>query len=546
MSNITSSKNTSGSVNIALMTLSMFMTGASGMVAEYVLSTVSSYLMGSQIESFSLTIALMMGMMGLGGWAQRFVSDDKLIDKFVYLEISLAILTALSPIAVYAAFSYLPDHFQLVYYFMVMSIGFLVGFEIPFITRANARYTCNLKDNLSIVFAADYFGALVGAFFWVYLLLPKMDIIQIGFVLAALNLCVAVMTYMYFNKGKWLSHSKLGFAVIFSSVAVLFWSFNNVVEWSRIVEQKMFPDPIIASKKTPYQNLTLTHNVTNSDTRLYINNSTQFSSTDEIRYHELLVHVPAGMLKQVPERVLVLGGGDGLAVRELKRYDGINIDLIELDKEMFHWSKTNATLTKLNDNAFSDFEEIDGGDYSELRSKMRTVRSREGNRVFYSDASNYINAYVQNQAPAKYDMIVIDLPDPYSLGLNKMYTKQFYQRVQALMKDDGVLVTQATSPFHSPKAFIMIGNTLEASGMNVRPYKHNIPSFGEWGWWVASKGEIEFGGLRIDTQYVTDELAASTFVFSKNELTKFPEIGINTLMSPDLVRIYNNESWKVE
>lgn len=533
--------------HVALMTLSMFMTGASGMVVEYVLSTISTYLNGSSIQSFSLTIAIMMGMMGLGGWAQRFVNDKNLIDKFVYLELALAVISGFSPIAVYAAFSYTPEHYQLVYYFFVMTVGFLVGFEIPFITRTNETYTKKLSDNLSIVFAADYIGAFVGALLWVYILLPKMNIIQIGFVLSVLNFFVAIMTYCYFRRGTLIKECKTALVIMFAVFCGLIIGFNKVPEWANVVEQKMYPDPIITAKNTPYQKLTLTHNKINNDTRLYINGSTQFSSVDEIRYHEALVHIPAGTLATSPQKVLVLGGGDGMATRELKKYNGVNIDLIELDKEMFRWSQNEPYITALNENAFDDFAEVDMSEYAEARHALRTIPlANSGNRVFFTDANNFINAYIQNSLPASYDMVVIDLPDPYNIAINKMYTLQFYKRLNALLKEDGVIVTQSTSPFHAPKVFATIGKTIQEAGYIATPYKYNIPSFGEWGWWMASRSDNEFKQFHIETEYFTNALAKSSFQFGKNEIADMETLEANTLMHPLLVRLYASESWKVE
>jgi len=460
----------------------MFMTGASGMVVEYVLSTVSSYLNGTQIESFSLTIAVMLGMMGIGGYAQRFVSDEKIIEKFVYLEMGLAIISGFAPIAVYAAFSYTPEHFQLVYYFFAMTIGFMVGFEIPFITRANVRFTKKLKDNLSIVFAADYIGAFFGAVFWVYILLPYMHLLKVGFVLAALNFVVAMMTYLYFKRGTLMREGKLALVLMASIAVLLAWGYTKVVDWSVVVEQKMYPDPIVASEKTKYQQLTLTYNRKLEDTRLYINGSTQFSSLDEVRYHEMLVHVPVGMLPRKPENVLVLGGGDGLAVRDLLKYEGVSIDLIELDEGMYSWAKENPRMTGINQDAFNDFKTVSTSEWDLFLQSMDKSDNAPGeHRVYFMDASNFINAYVSEGLPPQYDMVVIDLPDPYSLGINKMYTEQFYKRVHAILKEDGILVTQATSPFHAKPAFLTIGETLKSAGYYAKPYRQNIPSFGDWG-----------------------------------------------------------------
>lgn len=524
----------------------LFLTGAVGMVVEYVLSTISFYLNGSSVESFSLTIAIMLGMMGVGGWAQRFISDNNITDKFVVLELVLAILSGFSPIWVYAAFYYTPDHFQLVYYFLAMSIGFLVGFEIPFITRMNESRIKKLKKNLSIVFAADYIGAFVGACLWVYLLLPYMNILQIGYVLAALNFLVASITYCYFKRGELIKTRKWILTLMVVVFALLLYGFTKIPEWERIVDQKGVSDPIVLVKKTPYQSLMVTNNKLTDDTRLYINGSTQFSSIDEVRYHEALIHIPASMLDSTPKNVLVLGGGDGMAVRELKKYNGISVDLIELDKEMFFWSKKEEIISDLNDHSFADFKEVDIMDYNVARRTLASLDEKAGHRVFFSDANNFINAYIYNRLPPRYDMVVIDLPDPYNLSINKMYTRQFYQKLNVILKEKGVIVTQATSPFHAPKVFATIGKTMRESGYVATPYKHNIPSFGEWGFWVASREKVSFDEFRVETKYFTNELAKASFLFAKNELQNDEELEVNSLMRPVLVRIYSKESWKVE
>lgn len=530
--------------HIVLMTLSMFMTGASGMVVEYVLSTVSSNLNGTQIESFSLTIAIMLGMMGIGGYCQKFVPDENLIEKFVYLEIGLAVISAFAPIAVYAAFTFTPEHFQLVYYVFAMSIGFMVGFEIPFLTRANATYTKKLSDNLSIIFAADYIGAFIGALVWVYLLLPHLHLIQIGFVLASLNFIVAMATYLYFKKGRIASSSKLPLVVMSAVAIALVWGSQQVVPWSVIIEQKMYPSPIVDSERTRYQQLTLTHDPVAKDTRLYINGNTQFSSIDEIRYHEMLVHVPIAMLETMPTRALVLGGGDGLAVRELRKYPDMSVDLIELDADMFRWARTQETMVALNKGSFEGFEEYHMPDYRSVREALSVGVPLSRYRVFFTDASNYVNAFVQSRKAPEYDIVIIDLPDPYSLSINKMYTSQFYKRLQGLLKPKGVVVTQATSPFHAKPAYLTIGKTLSSGGYDTKPYWHNIPSFGEWGWWMGSTEPLVYRGLKVETEYVSDALARSSFVFGKGALDG--ESQVNTMMQPVLIDLYNNASWKVE
>lgn len=525
-----------------LLTLSLFMTGAAGLITEYILATVSSYILGSSIEQFSITMAIMMGFMGLGGFMQKYVNDENLIVKFIILELCLAILSSFSPIAIYAAFGL--DNFNLIYYFFTASIGFLVGFEIPFITRINTKYTENLKENLSWVFSMDYLGAMIGgAIVWTIFLLPHVPLTQIGFIVASFNLMIAVITFYYFSKEYNLPR-KL-FTFIFIGVFALFVvSYYNVLDWAKVLEQKMYSDKIVDSKITKYQNIVITKNQKTNDVRLYLSGNTQMSSTDEVRYHELLVH-PVMNFEKSNKNVLVFGGGDGLAVRELKKYENNSITLVDIDKEMIAFSKTNKYLSKLNENAFDDFKEIDMFKLEEAKKYLNSPNIA-GNHILYSDANTFLNGFIYSERVKKYDIVIIDLPDPRNLQLNKLYTVQFYKKLRLLMSENGRVVIQSTSPYYAKEAFLMIGRTLESSGFNTYPYQHDIPSFGNWGWWIGSKVAINPKDviISVKTQYINDALFKGSLAFGNGALDS-KRTDINSLMEPKLMQIYNTESWKL-
>ncbi|NQY95355.1 MAG: spermidine synthase, partial [Campylobacteraceae bacterium] len=287
---MSSTKSFNPVIATTLLGLSMFFTGASGLVNEYILSTVSTYILGSSIEQFSITIAVMLGMMGVGGWCQKFVSDSNLIQKFIIIEILLSIIGSYSPIAIYASFAYLENNFLLTYYFFVIGIGFLIGFEIPFIIRINQLYSKELKTNLSVVMAADYIGSFIGALIWIYVLLPNFALTQISFLITGANFLIAFCTFLYFVRFGFI-HRKVSFFIVLTlTFIVLIYGYLNVKKWEVSLEQNLYEDPVQVSKTTKYQHLTITHNKTIDEYRLYINGNIQFSSLDENRYHEQLVH----------------------------------------------------------------------------------------------------------------------------------------------------------------------------------------------------------------------------------------------------------------
>lgn len=518
---------------ITLFGLSMFFTGASGLINEYILSTVSTYILGNSIEQFSITIALMLGFMGVGGALQKYINDDNLLLKFVLLEILLSLLGGITPIAVYSAHTFIPNHFALIQYFFISSIGFLIGFEIPFIIRISQKYTQKLNASLSIVLGADYIGSFVGALVWVYLLLPFIPIYKISFIVSGVNLFVGYITYLYARK---IEHTKEWLINIMFIIAttILLVGYFNSEKINKYLEQKLYEDPIVEEFNTKYQHIILTHNVQLNDYRLYINGNTQFSSLDEKRYHELLVH-PAMSMVNKPENILVIGGGDGFAVREIKKYSSVkNITLIDLDPDMVKFSQNNKIMKELNKSAFDDIEIINP-DWITPGQLTRTKDKKTVN-VINIDADKMLWNLKE-----KFDVIIIDLPDPSSIELAKLYSKEFFLKLKKVMKPTTVGSIQSTSPYHAKESFLCIGNTIEASGLKTMPYQYNIPSFGQWGWWLFGNIQDKVN-IEVETDFLTSEVFESAKVFGKGELQS-KEVVINTLMFPKLFHIYANNSW---
>lgn len=542
----------------------MFATGAAGLVSEYLLSTISTYILGNSIEQFSVIIALMMLMMGVAGWAQKFLPSKNLIRVFILIEITLALLGGFAPLAIYGAFGFVTDHFTLVQYFFVTAIGFLIGFEIPVVLRINEQYSETLGINVSKILSADYIGSFVGALIWSFYLLKYFPLTEISFMMAGFNFTVALITYIYFMRHKLIKGRPWLLIPALLTAALLIVGYVNNRGWQLKLEQHLYEDPIVMAKTTKYQRLIMTHDNTLDEHRFYINGNLQFSSIDEQIYHELLVH-PAMHLNSQHKEILILGGGDGMALREVLKYPDVNsVTLVDLDPDMVKICSSNPIVSKLNHNAFNDArikvlspsilknqglkELYQEGDYDDQQNR-KMVKIADIN-VFHIDADLFIGAIKK-----QYDLIFIDFPDPNSIELTKLYSKEFYLKLRGRLKPGGLAAIQATSPYHAKASYLCIKRTIEAAGFHTIPYHENVPSFGDWGWFLFWRGDVTVDqkknqiatlpNITVPVRYVTPDVIRRSLIFGKGQLHALAD-DINTLMYPVLMRLYLDESWLVD
>ncbi|MEA3514333.1 MAG: polyamine aminopropyltransferase [Nanoarchaeota archaeon] len=541
----------------------MFATGACGLVLEFIQSTVGTYIFGNSIEQYSITMGLMLFMMGVAAKLQKYFSDRNLIEIFIGIEILLAIIGGYSPIATYWAYGIMEAHVKLVQYFFIMSLGLLIGLEIPVVMRINEKYYKKLSLNIEKVFSADYIGALLGTFLWVYYLLRRFPLTEISFILAGVNFGVAVVTAIYFiHKNMIAKKLTIIILMIFTAIS-LFIGYNHNRNWNKLLEQHLYDDPIVFSTTTKYQHLVMTHSRAIDEYRFFINSNLQFCSTDEERYHEPLVH-PVMNLVSSHKRVLILGGGDGMALREVLKYPDVEeVLLVDLDPAMTQFCSQNPILRKLNQNSFKDARVVtmighgittDGskpiymetGIISKDKEKQNKVEKIADVAILNLDADKFLS-----EVRGKWNVIIIDFPDPSGIELAKLYSKEFYLKLRRILAEHGMIVVQSTSPYYARESYLCIMRTMEDAGFNTLPFHENVPSFGDWGWFIAWKNnfsknavvrQIEELDFNVSTKYLTPDVFRRALVFGKNELvSKYNEV--NTLMYPILLHYYLKESW---
>ncbi len=439
---------------VAVLLVSVLIIAACGLLYELLISTISAYFLGNSVLHFSVTIGLFMSAMGIGSYLSRFIRSD-LLSAFVYIEIALGIIGGLSGLLLYATFAF-TENYYLFAFALIMLLGAGIGLEIPLLTRIVRPFN-SLREAVSQVLSFDYFGALLASLVFPLLLLPYLGTMRTGFVVGLLNLAVAVLNLSVFRDS--LPKYRRQLAITFGGIVLLLVCFLYSFRMIGFFEAYMYDDQIVLAEQSQYQRIIMTR--WQDDYRLYLDGRLQFSTMDEYRYHEPLVHFPM-LLAHQPKKILILGGGDGLAARELLKYDQVkHIDLVDLDPMVTQVAKTHPALKRLNEGALTN----------------------EKVHLKHGDGFNYLE-----DTQTLYDLIIVDLPDPSTIEVGKLYSRSFYQLAAHRLRPGGVFITQSSSPYFAPKSFWMIHHTMETAFPYVQEVFSVVPSFGGiWGFNVGVK-----------------------------------------------------------
>lgn len=491
-----------------------FAVAVAGLIYELIAGAVSSYLLGDSVTQFSLVIGIFMTSMGLGAWASRYV--DRPEAGFTLSQVLLGVVGGFSAPILFLSYGYL-DGLTAILFVLVIAIGALSGLEIPLITRILQERKA-MQHTLSSVLTADYAGALVAAVLFPLLIVPQLGLMAASLTFGLLNLVVAGVSV-------WLFRDKIGWALrgawvtgLVACIAALVWS-DKIVS---LADAAFFEDEVILSEETPYQRIVVTR--WNDRYRLFLNGSIQFDTLDEHRYHEALVHP---VMSRLPRRadVLVLGGGDGMAVREVLRWDGVEqVTLVDLDPRVTALFRETETLANLNGNALND---------------PRVT-------VVNADAWNFIR-----EGRDVYDLIILDLPDPRDFAVSKLYSREFYAPLMQRVAARGAIVTQAGSPLFAREAFWSVARTIAETpnplspGETVfaTPYHTYVPSFGDWGFVVASAYPLKDvpAALPDGLRYFEHGLWSAMTTFAGD--TGPVDVEANSILSHALVNYYE-DGWR--
>ena len=441
-------------IEIALLA-SVFVVAACGLLYELAAGALASYVLGDSVLQFSTIIGTYLFAMGVGSWLSRYF-ERQLPAHFLRIELMVALIGGMLPATLFMANAYAPGAFRLLLYGMVFMVGMLAGLEIPLVMRILKRNVA-LKDLVSQVLTFDYLGALVVSMAFPLLLVPQLGLIRTGLLFGVMNAAVALWAVWLFRHE--LRRLKAHLAACVMVLGILLAALAGAEHITSFAEDKFYQDRIVFSTASPYQRIVVTQG--RAGHRLYLNGNLQFAQADEYRYHEALVH-PAMAAHGAPKKVAVLGGGDGMAVREVLKYPSVeSVTLVELDPEMTRIFSENPTLAALNGQALKN-------------PKVKIVNT---------DAFGWLQA----EGTDTFDVIVVDFPDPTNFSIGKLYTNSFYALLDRRLAASGYAVVQTTSPLVARHSYWTVAQTIESVGLSTAPYHAHVPSFGEWGFIIASR-----------------------------------------------------------
>lgn len=486
--------------------ISVLIISSCGLVYELLAGTIASYLLGETVTQFSLIIGTYLFSMGVGSWLSKYLEKD-LIPKFLEIELAIGLVGGFSSAILYLSFGQI-RYFQIPLFLPVILIGILVGLEIPVLLRI-LKKELQFKELVSRVLSLDYVGALLASILFPIFFAPKLGLMRTGFIFGILNVGVALW-------GTWvlpLRQSKIiilrAQSVVVLTLLILGFSYSDLITYYS--EESLYTDEIILSKQTQYQRIIVTR--WKNEIRLFLNGHLQFSSRDEYRYHETLVH-PALLAHPAPKKVLVLGGGDGLAVREILKHKNVeSVTLVDLDSAITNLFSEHEILKKLNEESLKN-------------SKVTVINT---------DAFLWLE-----ESDQTFDVVLIDFPDPSNFSLGKLYTTAFFHTLKRRMNETSVLEIQSTSPLFARSSYWCIERTIASLGFYTLPLHVYVPSFGEWGFVLAGQRSIQFKkDFPKDLKFLNIQELESIQTFPQ-DMSRVP-VEINRLDNQALVRYYDRE-----
>jgi spermidine synthase len=501
---------------VPLLFLNVIIIATCGLIYELIAGTLSSYVLGDSVTQFSFIIGIYLFAMGIGSLLSRFVVRQLAV-RFIEIELAVALAGGLLAPVLFLSFAYV-SFFRVVLYGLVFLIGVLVGLEIPLLMRI-LKDKLDFRELVSRVLALDYVGALLASLMFPIFLVPKLGLNRTSILFGLLNAGVGLWATWLLQPS--ISTFRLAILRIKAAVviAILIIAMVKADALTTLAEEGLYLDQIVYSKSSPYQRIIITRGKTGF--ALFLNGNLQFNSFDEYRYHEALVHPAFAALGRPARRVLVLGGGDGLALREILKYPSVEeVRLVDLDPAMTSLSKAYPPLAELNQHSFDD------------------------KRVHVENNDAFV--WLDRTEDAGFDIAIVDFPDPNNFALGKLYTTRFYKMLREKLKPDAAVVIQCTSPIVARQSFWCIIATLEAAGFYVNPYQVTVPSFGIWGFALARKAEASLPEKlpdSIELHFLNQETFRSMFEFPSDMARPQEPIEINRLDNQALVRYYETE-WR--
>ncbi|MFE2054494.1 polyamine aminopropyltransferase [Streptomyces sp. NPDC056465] len=468
-----------------LVLAAVFICAACGLVYELELVALASYLIGDSVTQASVVLSVMVFAMGIGSLLAKRLRNRAAVG-FGLIEAALALVGGTSALVLYASFAWLGESRCALVGFS-LAIGILIGAEIPLLMTLIQRVDRqDAGGAVADLFAADYVGALVGGLAFPFLLLPMMGQLTGALFTGTVNAAAGgALVLWVFRRDLGRRSRRLLVLVNVVVIALLATASVLVDDFERAARRAVYGDEVRVAMQTGVQEIVLTGPAPGpgrGPLDLYLDGRLRVSSRDEHRYHEALVH-PA--MRGNHRRVLILGGGDGLAAREVLRHPGVeSVVVVELDPAVTRLARTDPALSALNGHVYGDprLREVSGDAFTWLRDTLD-----------------------------RYDVVISDLPDPGITASTKLYSAEFYGLVAGALEPGGRLVVHAGPPSSRPVTFWTVEASVRAGGLSTRPYRVDgrLTGFAagpdraaggagaprDWGFVLAARGSVARPGL---------------------------------------------------
>ncbi|MGW1379594.1 polyamine aminopropyltransferase [Streptomyces sp. NPDC002446] len=439
----------------------VFVCAACGLVYELELVALATYLVGDSVTQASVVLSVMVFAMGVGALLAKRLRCRAAVG-FGAVEAGLALVGGCSAMALYAFFAWFGQSRSALVGFS-LAIGVLIGAEVPLLMTLIQRVRRqDAGGAVADLFAADYVGALVGGLAFPFLLLPALGQLTGALVTGAVNAVAGSALVLWLFRRDLTARARWTLLVVNVLVlALLAAGMLLAAPFERAARRAVYGSSARVAVQTGVQEVVMTGGTgpelgsgrgrkgSGRPLALYLDGRLRVSADTEFRYHEALVH-PA-MAGGPHRRVLVLGGGDGLAVREILRHRSVDsVTVVELDPGVVRLARTDPGLSRLNHHSLGD-------------PRVRVVTA---------DAFDWLRqqgGHGRRRAP--YDVIVSDLPDPGITASTKLYSQEFYGLAARMLAPGGRLVVHAGPPVTRARSYWTVEATVRSVGLATVPYR---------------------------------------------------------------------------
>ncbi|MGW7020998.1 polyamine aminopropyltransferase [Streptomyces decoyicus] len=439
----------------------VFVCAACGLVYELELVALATYLVGDSVTQASVVLSVMVFAMGVGALLAKRLRCRAAVG-FGAIEAGLALVGGCSAMALYACFAWFGQSRSALVGFS-LAIGILIGAEVPLLMTLIQRVRRqDAGGAVADLFAADYVGALVGGLAFPFLLLPSFGQLTGALLTGGVNAVAGGVLVLWLFRRDLSGRARWALSAANALVlALLAAGMVLAAPFERAARQAVYGSSARVAVQTGIQEVVMTGGTgagagagrgrkgSGGPLALYLDGRLRVSAENEFRYHEALVH-PA-MAGGPHRRVLVLGGGDGLAVREILHHRSVrSVTVVELDPGVLRLARTDPGLSRLNHRSLGD-------------PRVHVVTA---------DAFDWLRQQgLRGRRPAPYDVIVSDLPDPGIAACTKLYSQEFYGLAARLLAPDGRLVVHAGPPVERARLYWTVESTLRSVGLATVPYR---------------------------------------------------------------------------